>query len=373
MNPPILFDGFAFIQLFATGLALFLAAVNLKKPKSASSTFPFISGIFLLLGINIFHDWAVYSQYILQAPNLLGLGPIHFYIIGPLIYLYIVQLCRGNTTSNPKVLLHFVPAIFFQLDRLDIYFQSSAQKLAIIEYHLSSIDSADMNLHSLENLVLYLLPRLHWLMYLFLARQIIYKTQVNSRSKPMLQRIRTFINVYLFLQISVLSTQFVADYLNLDYVELRGVVQALTVYLIALLAMNYSEQLASQKISAVGQMTEEEHALWLKIKAALEQQHQYRDPKLSLNSLATSLSCSTQEISRLLNQFVGLGFNAYINQLRIKEACTKLDDLSYKDNSRTLEKLGYDVGFNSKSTFYRVFKAQVGVNPGDYLENKQAD
>lgn len=92
----------------------------------------------------------------------------------------------------------------------------------------------------------------------------------------------------------------------------------------------------------------------------------HKDPNLKLGELAKKINISTHQLSQLLNDNLGKSFSTYINEYRIKEAC----QLISTGSPFTFEAIGYEVGFNSKSTFYAVFKKITGVTPALYKENE---
>ncbi|MCC8172891.1 MAG: helix-turn-helix domain-containing protein, partial [Odoribacter sp.] len=53
----------------------------------------------------------------------------------------------------------------------------------------------------------------------------------------------------------------------------------------------------------------------------------------------------------------------YINKYRIEEACRILSDTN---NITPLKAISYQLGFNSLTTFYTLFKAAVQMSPDQY-------
>jgi AraC-like DNA-binding protein len=88
----------------------------------------------------------------------------------------------------------------------------------------------------------------------------------------------------------------------------------------------------------------------------------YKNPNLSLQDLAQELSISSHQLSQFLNNNVGKNFTSFINEFRISEACR----IIISNDKITLEAIGYDVGFNSKSTFFAAFKKHTGTTPLNY-------
>ncbi len=83
--------------------------------------------------------------------------------------------------------------------------------------------------------------------------------------------------------------------------------------------------------------------------------------ELSLSLLEEALHLNRYYISHLFGERLGMGFNDYINSLRISEACRRL--LHSKDS---VTAISGQVGFNTPRTFNRAFFKCLGVTPSDY-------
>ncbi|MGY2132827.1 helix-turn-helix domain-containing protein [Hymenobacter sp. HD11105] len=89
----------------------------------------------------------------------------------------------------------------------------------------------------------------------------------------------------------------------------------------------------------------------------------YLNPELTLGELANQLRTNTSLLSRVINTCFGQNFNDYINGHRIAEAERKLQDPRYQHY--TLLAVALESGFNSKSTFNRVFKKLKSATPSE--------
>ena len=88
----------------------------------------------------------------------------------------------------------------------------------------------------------------------------------------------------------------------------------------------------------------------------------HRNPLLKLSDLASKLHILPHTLSQLLNENMEKSFSQFLNEYRIKEAC----ELIKENDNRKLETIGYDVGYNSKSTFYAAFKKITGTTPAKF-------
>ena len=91
----------------------------------------------------------------------------------------------------------------------------------------------------------------------------------------------------------------------------------------------------------------------------------YKDPNLKLSDLAQKIHVSSHQLSLLLNENLNKSFSTYINEYRINEACKLIS----RDTPLSLEAIGYEVGFNSKSTFYTAFRKLKDTTPALYKES----
>jgi len=101
-----------------------------------------------------------------------------------------------------------------------------------------------------------------------------------------------------------------------------------------------------------------------KIQKTIEEEQLYTNPNVSLRFLEDHLTLSAKEISLTLNHYFHKNFYEYINTFRVEMAKEKLT--SSTNQNLTIEAIGYDSGFNSKATFYRIFKEHTGKSPGAY-------
>ncbi|WP_375433632.1 helix-turn-helix domain-containing protein [uncultured Hymenobacter sp.] len=89
----------------------------------------------------------------------------------------------------------------------------------------------------------------------------------------------------------------------------------------------------------------------------------YLAPELTLPELAARLGTNTSLLSRVINTGFQQNFNDYVNEYRVREAERRLRDPRFRHY--TLLAVALESGFNSKSTFNRVFKKLRGATPSE--------
>ncbi|HVW96036.1 MAG TPA: ABC transporter permease [Mucilaginibacter sp.] len=107
-------------------------------------------------------------------------------------------------------------------------------------------------------------------------------------------------------------------------------------------------------------------AAWLKKKLTAE--HLYRNPELNLVSLAAQTGMQPHELSRIVNLGLKKNFNDLIGELRVREVIRHINDPAYAH--LTLLGIAFEAGFNSKSTFNRIFKEVTGKSPLEYKKER---
>ena len=109
-----------------------------------------------------------------------------------------------------------------------------------------------------------------------------------------------------------------------------------------------------------------EVAEWLpRLLALMTTDQPWREPELTLADLAHRLRVAPGVLSKVINAGSGQHFNDFVNAYRVAEAAQRLRDPAFRHY--TLLAIALEAGFNSKSTFNRVFKKLSGLTPSDFL------
>ncbi len=103
-----------------------------------------------------------------------------------------------------------------------------------------------------------------------------------------------------------------------------------------------------------------------------EEKKGHRRPELSLSILANEINTTTNKLSWILNNIYKKTFYELVNEYRVEDFSKKICQNKHKEF--TLISIAFEVGFNSKSTFYKAFKEITNVTPSEYIrkvENSQ--
>ena len=84
---------------------------------------------------------------------------------------------------------------------------------------------------------------------------------------------------------------------------------------------------------------------------------------ISLKTVAQHFGFAASYISRYFKESFNIGFNKYVNILRLKNAL-----LLMKENKNSITYCAMESGFNSLRTFYRAFYEEFGCTPKQYMK-----
>jgi putative ABC transport system permease protein len=279
--------------------------------------------------------------------------PLQFSLaLGPLIYFYVLKLTRPQYKFSRKDLFHFIPLLLEQA--------------------------------MLLNPALQLLTLISVITYLYYAHRLIerfyrrMKFNEGDRHRYELRWLHTLLKGFGLLWLLWIPFT-VAGYF---YYHQQLGTQAyypfylcLTVMLIWIAATAYLRQEVSAPANTPVFLKPsppaalKQKGAWLK--NVVKTNRYYQDPELSLSSLAEKLELTTHELSRVINVVLKKSFNDFINEYRVAEVARKMQDPA--NDHITLLGIALESGFNSQSTFTRIFKQMTGKSPVEYKNDLKKD
>lgn len=204
-----------------------------------------------------------------------------------------------------------------------------------------------------------------WSVFVFLSVYQYYMFSKQASKRP-----GTFVlpvllsNVIIFLAYQFISTGWIQV-----YCAGGSLVFSFVLYANFLIFFNKKHHSAFKEVNKYSnkKISEEKADSFVsKLEELMHREELYKNPNLKLNDLASKMNMSAHQLSQLLNDNVGKGFSTYINEYRINEACTLMENDSYLK----IEEIGYEVGFNSKSTFFSTFKKIKNTTPLLYKQSQ---
>lgn len=95
----------------------------------------------------------------------------------------------------------------------------------------------------------------------------------------------------------------------------------------------------------------------------MEKKKAYLNPDLNMEMLSVALKTPKHQLTEVLSTEIGKNFFQFVNAYRV-EAVKKM--LCDPHNKFSIEAIGYECGFTSKSSFFTVFKSITGQTPQAY-------
>lgn len=279
----------------------------------------------------------------------------------PLFYLYVLSICYSDFSLQWKQLLHFIPFCIF---------------LFII--HLGLFPDTAFKAYEVVGEVQYL-AYIIAIFYALKKHRIVY---LENFSNPDYTAYKWLFQATVIFCIahSLVVARSIMGYIDPGAQWSAGInvlvtISALTVTCWLVMKAMYSPRIFQgvesdlQPIRTEKNLpnSPENHKQVDHVKAFMAEHKPYLDYELSLEKLAHQLSLGEKELSILINQHLGKHFFDFVNEYRIEDAKTLLADPV--QSKKTVLEILYQVGFNSKSSFYTAFKKQTGLTPTRYRKS----
>lgn len=299
----------------------------------------------------------------------------------PAIYLYTLKLVKPDALSGGRAYLLFIPFVLFYgtfvvmgLEHPKGALFQSKPPFYIIAFITFNV------LHTFVYLILTLklvqytqrhyqeqfadnspfitLSWIKWTIYIIIATVALYLFTTLTTNDNQLSRITVLI--------SMLSVLFILSYYSFQQPQLYTDEHPLR-------QTPHREETDSKPSSysksadtpTENSLSDQEKAVLIqRLEQVMLTQQPFLDPKIRMPELAKSLDIPRHVFSNLINEHYQVNFFHFINKYRVEYAQQLLNDKEYENY--TLESIGELSGFNSRSTFNRIFKTQTGQTPKEY-------
>ncbi|ABZ95210.1 Transcriptional regulator, AraC family [Leptospira biflexa serovar Patoc strain 'Patoc 1 (Ames)'] len=316
--------------------------------------------IFLFLSVTVLllHIYCELTNQIHSIPFFYGIHVPSIFLIGPLSYLFFEEM-SGETFFKIRF-LHFIPSIWCLF--LVYSFKPDG-------YQLSTLTSDHPNLKSFTDWINFLLGFgvVSILIYILMILVRVLRWKLQSKGK-----IESSFHPFLFLLIYSLFVIVLFVLAQLAFMDLfLPACFAFTLLLVTLLIvrMNFRDYLGHFKAEIRDARYKESRLKGVDIPMVLQRMEElmkldrlYLNDRLTLTSLAKRLEINTHQLSEILNTKLGCSFRNYINQFRLLEA----EKMLLEKREMTILNIIYASGFNSKSSFHKLFQDRYGVSPQIY-------
>lgn len=103
----------------------------------------------------------------------------------------------------------------------------------------------------------------------------------------------------------------------------------------------------------------------------MEVEQLYVNKRLTKAELATRLKMTETQLSTFIKESFGQSFSEFVNTYRVNAVKDRIQDPAYKNY--TYMGIAEECGFNSKTSFFRVFKEHTGETPSAYVQRVQSE
>ncbi len=162
------------------------------------------------------------------------------------------------------------------------------------------------------------------------------------------------------------------DYISLSLLAL-SIIFLQTYFTYSGIDLNYSEYLKQENPngSQNGKPDASLILLMERLDHLMKEEKLFRKQDLKINEVADALNISMHELSAGINQYHQNNFFDYINRLRVEEL--KVSLLNPANDHLTLFAIANASGFNSSSSFYRVFKKYTQLTPKQFIDQNKIE
>lgn len=289
-----------------------------------------------------------------------------YYLLGPLMYLYVRSMCEKHFRLGTGVWRHgliFVLMFLYVAVKLMVAPQGASSSWNYWEFLVSQIvlhiQIAIYVVLSLQTVLAYRREiknlfasieqiNLTWLLLIILFFTSMWVVDFVAFTLDVLLDEPGRISYYLLI-LSISINLFFTNYL-----VYRGLRQA-----DAFNAMKAADKYARSRISE-----EEGRKMAGLLKEVMHGKKPYLNPEITIRDLSEYMEIHPKSLSQLINSHFSQNFYDFINTYRIQEAKEIMNKNA--DEKMTILEILYEVGFNSKSAFNHAFKKNTGKTPSEF-------
>ena len=314
-------------------------AINAKKKIFTNY---FLSLLLLVLSIRI-----IKSVFFYFNPNLsnifIQIGLSACVLIGPFLFLYLKTYSENEKQSWTK---HVFPYLAI-LTILGYFYPYVEHRIIWSTWIIKAISA-------------------QWLIYIILSFKSIQPIIQKIKGKENLRKIDIWVlSIYLGVTLIWLAyttsayTSYIAGALSFTFILY---VNVLLLIFRASNGINFFQEKEKYKNKEIDEKTLE--LIGQKLSIIVEKEL-FLHPNFTLEEAAKELKISKHLLSQYLNEILGKSFSNLISTYRVEKAKKLLET----EKNYTIESLGYDSGFSSKSTFFTAFKKTTGMTPAEYQKS----
>lgn len=302
-----------------------------------------------------------------QQPSWYFLPIYYSFAFGPLLYFYVRAITNQAFVFGSKQLLHFIPVLIQAIFYWCITFQTYQTKYFIwFNIHQPYTYRLEYD-GTWLSLVIYLLLAVKY----FSKYQNWVANNFSNVTKKLLNWLKFSLVTLIMVCIAWLFEAILRDFKNTYYqYDVSTNLLCLIIFCIAVIGMqqatnNVVFEIETQQLQTDA-VSEADEELMKFIRKAMNEDKLYLNPELTLADLAKHLQLPAKIVSFNINLATGKPFNTFVNGYRVEEIKARLRSSDLE--KFTLLSIAFESGFNSKTSFNRIFKEFTGTSPSDFIK-----
>ena len=365
------------IVLFCAFSIIYLG--NLRKEQNRWLLFAYVAMGFPFLNLLLGSDRYDILPY---TPLLQNPSPILLFF--PAIYLYTLKLVKPRALSNKRAYLLFIPFVLFYWVFVGMGFEHPEE---LFYDHQPPI----------HIVVFILFNALQAIVYLWLILKLVQFTQQHYQEQfadnsPFITLTWVKWVMYIIVLVAILQAPIVTKYLfegfssrNITLMSILLVISILNYFAFRQRVLYPTQQPIlpapessphTPSISAISADSPsptlsdtEKEELIQRLEEYMRSEQPYLNPKIRMPELARAVEMPRHVFSSLINEHYQMNFFHFINKYRVEYAQALLTSKAYQHY--TLEAIGNLSGFNSRSTFNRIFKNMTDKSPKEFQQDSK--
>lgn len=385
--------------LVAATATLLVSFFVLRTTWREKSTLKYLGASFFTMSIFFVVKVLNYQLKFLEIyPDLLMSASPLMFLTAPLFYLGIKGLAENRSSLGKLDGLHFLPALIHFLELMPLYGMPTEEKRKLIDFVLANEQEWVVSAHGFIPMIWVDVCRLILMIgYFVFSWFLIYRANLLQKLFGPEHRASWFrVSIFCF---GILQAVFLVQYFfniqffftQISFPWIRNssvliVFLTISFYVIQVfrntrLVLNYQEfdpfpvqkhklnrEVSLPKTAEVAKNFVNPSFEYEELKEAmrilLEEKLIFKEKDLTVTEFAKRLKLSVRALPEILNQVYGKNYKELINQYRCQFAKRKIEE-GYLE-IYTLESLAELAGFNSRITFYNVFKKEFHLSPTAY-------
>ena len=372
---------------FAQGILLIIFLFFKRENRTANNL---LALLLLLISFSLFLNFLYASGLILKIPHFIGLDNPNPFLIPPLIYFYARALTTKDFKLKPKDLFHLIPFIaYFFYVYVNFFIQDAAYKIEFLETMSNVKMPTDLLISSFLKII-------QAIIYLLMSFSLLNKHTNSIKNEfSYVEKINLSWLKIITLSITIIyAIRLVGITLPIFFAELKpgfieGIMELLNVlfiYIMAYFALSQPEIFKNSKplkstfpettenrieINAIkpkystSTISEDTSRQILQdLRKYMVEEKPYLKSGLTIGEVAESLGIHSKSLSQVINEQVQVNFFNFVNQYRVEEVKSKLQNKEFAHFS--ILGIALDSGFSSKSSFNTIFKKFTGETPSSY-------